>query len=1195
MPDRLIGPQVVRGTICRDKWRVDVRVVCSDRVPERAASPMLVEVRWRAQEGEDLPPRPDDSGPVALTLRKRSEAGHGMIRFDGDAGPASMSFTADTRRLLTLWGESATVGSEPDVLLDLAVEGKVEASLPLAVGPLPAVVAIRGATAADPPPEGLAPGRAARVTAVVEGPPVPGSFRWFAAEPELLEVRGDAAAQSVELMARGGTGAQPTVFVFFAPEGDGPGVLASRRFTVSDLLSYRGRVVDQIGEPVAEARVEAVGPDGEMLGGTTTLEGGSWALVIDQVPAWTLALSRGEARAAYPQRPTLEELTSARDLGDSVLRLPVALEGTVGADGDNLPRDVRRLQDRLQELGRLGAADVAAEPVDTAAAGPVNLLAMPRLYGALHSQLMLSLGIPFPLALIRAADPVLAAMNGSLPFPPVRLALTAPVGELPGASPAPAAINRPADVRAVQERLLQVGFLPEAGYLAERVDPAAVPVVASVPAARLARTLAAIREFDRLVVQGSLRAVIPGRRNAQLLDEPYLFGLLPLRLRFPVGVGAPNHPADVRAVQDRLLRLGALAPAGHQAEAVAVPDPDATPPPAPVAETALTATLAALASFRQQRLGVAAAAGVAELEEPTLERLNHPPRLALVDAVGEPAGTPPVPAPNRAADVRALQDRLRFLGFLAEADHLRERVNPVTPPPVALAPASATVAAIRAFRQQVLGDPAPAAGTVPPPVRIGPADRPPALSLTGPVGAGKTNARADLRAVQDRLKALRFLSATDHARELVDPARTGPVAEADLASTFAALGALRRQVLRHPAAAAGQAWTAQGVVEPDDDTHRLLSNPLSWGRDPVALTGSVGFMGWNRPADVRAVQDRLLRFAVLTSAHHGTEQANPALTDRVAETALVETVAAVRRFREAFLGAAAPALARIEPAHPTLAALDNPLFALSQPIVLAGSVGAGGANARAEVRTVQDRLRDLRWLAEGDHRTEAAAVAAGGAAVADAVIPRTIAAVRSFQERVMGATVPAGGRIDPLDEANRLLAKPFLPPAVQIGLTGSVGAGAARNSAPDVRTVQTRLHRLGYLDTATFLTEQAAAAGAGNVAVAAIPGTVAAVRRFQRTASGGTDGILSTGGAGERTLGDPTFTTPSTTNPHTDLREAGPAMPAFAHAVQQIITAIEAHEAGGSTGEVPALLRNGSRTPASFGKAQMIGGTAVET
>jgi hypothetical protein len=45
----------------------------------------------------------------------------------------------------------------------------------------------------------------------------------------------------------------------------------------------------------------------------------------------------------------------------------------------------------------------------------------------------------------------------------------------------------------------------------------------------------------------------------------------------------------------------------------------------------------------------------------------------------------------------------------------------------------------------------------------------------------------------------------------------------------------------------------------------------------------------------------------------------------------------------------------------------------------------------------------------------------------------------------------------------------------------------------------------------------------------------------------------------------------------------------------RIIIAIEAEEGGVSSGEIPAILRNASGTPTSWGSAQVIGGTAVGT
>jgi hypothetical protein len=81
-----------------------------------------------------------------------------------------------------------------------------------------------------------------------------------------------------------------------------------------------------------------------------------------------------------------------------------------------------------------------------------------------------------------------------------------------------------------------------------------------------------------------------------------------------------------------------------------------------------------------------------------------------------------------------------------------------------------------------------------------------------------------------------------------------------------------------------------------------------------------------------------------------------------------------------------------------------------------------------------------------------------------------------------------------------------------------------------------------------------------------------------------------------RALADPTWGTLTTVNPNATNTAAGLAPATFPREVRQIITAVETIEAGqGGRGERPAELQNASGTPASFGRSQLIGGTAVDT
>lgn len=1193
MPFTSIGREVVRGTLCKDRWRAQVTLMCGDRLPVGAGSPLFLAIEWRDErDSPEVPDQPEDAKPVVLTLKKRSPASSGDVRFDNADGEVTKGFPGNARTVLTLFGVAQSSGEVADVDLEVKVEDEVRATIPLSVGPPATAVEIRAENGTDPAATHAVPDSPLRLRAVVAPTATGGTFRWVTLSDDTLEIRGSTTEDVVEVIPKDGSGDRQIMVLYTPPEG--LSVMVAHPLQLATELTYRGRLLDTIGLPISGAEVTAELFNGDTLApATTTGQSGTFEVRAPLQPELRIALRYEGEELTFTQTPTVAQMVAPVELGDLVMRIPVSLVGPVVDGSPAHAVDLARIQDRLLHLGRLSAADVEAEPIDPTSQVSIDIGTRPLLLAALCAQLRAGTGKRF--LEVQPGDPTLDALNADPIFPIVPTTITGPVGEEPGMQvPSTPAINARANVRAVQDRLHQLGFLSTAGYRAERVDPASGP--ATTAAGTIPVTLGAIRVFDMNVSLGALRSIVPGRENARLLGDPHQFGLAPLKLSGTVGVGGVNRASDVRLVQDRLRTLGYLSEANYTAELVPV-----SPSDEPIEDSAIPQTIAALAAAHIARVGPRPTGEPdrIELNDPALDRLNHPPRVDLRSGVGAAeAGVE-----NRAADVRAVQDRLRLLGFLSQANLDAERVNEARTTAVDIASIPQTMAALTAFRDAVIhGGAAPA--TPPAPARILPDERPTPITLTGTVGPGGANARADVREVQDRLLALRFLSVPDHGREVVDPARTEPLNPASLASTFAAIRALQQQVLRLPAEVAGQEWTAQGVIRPGDAAARLLSDPLFFGREKIVLRGSVGELGWNRRSEVRAIQDRLKEMRLLTEAHHTAEQVDPAQADAagrapVLASALVETRRAIARLREGFLGEPAPAIQRIDAASPFLLALRNPLLptansgalpALWRNVNLQGSVGAGGENRAADVRAVQDRLRDLGFMSPADHAAEAPA----GANVADDAMRQTIAAVERFERRML-IPAEADGVIEPLDATNRLLGRPVLPPPISLGLTGSVGAGTSANQNPNLRKVQDRLHSLGILSTEAYLAERVPATGGGTNPAANIPLTIAAIERFQRTAAGGVDRIIGAGGMTERILNDPTHGTPTIPNPNTDYRNAGPAMPAFPQALQRIILAIEAHEAGGSTGEVPAILRNGSGTPASYGKAQVIGATGVGT
>jgi hypothetical protein len=122
MATETLGREVVQGTICRDRFKASVTVVCSDAIPPGADSPLALAVRWRQErDGSGPPGMPDEAKPIVLSLRRRTAAATGDIRFDRAGGPTEKGFTADATELLTLHGQAPTAGAEADVVLEVKI------------------------------------------------------------------------------------------------------------------------------------------------------------------------------------------------------------------------------------------------------------------------------------------------------------------------------------------------------------------------------------------------------------------------------------------------------------------------------------------------------------------------------------------------------------------------------------------------------------------------------------------------------------------------------------------------------------------------------------------------------------------------------------------------------------------------------------------------------------------------------------------------------------------------------------------------------------------------------------------------------------------------------------------------------------------------------------------------------------------
>lgn len=217
---RGIGRELTRSTICVRRSRAAVTLMCADRVPVAAAD-LLVIIEWTNFE--------DD---VVLSFRRLNAAGGGDLRFDAADGPTSKTFPHRTRELVRIVGAAATTGADPDVMLDVTIEGRVVDSLPISVGPAATSVDVRAVDGVSPAVDRWLPGATDRLRAVPT-PAGPGTFTWLTlADPAVLTITTPASAD-VAVVRAGSSGPDTplVVAVLHTPAG-GPAVMAVHRLRV---------------------------------------------------------------------------------------------------------------------------------------------------------------------------------------------------------------------------------------------------------------------------------------------------------------------------------------------------------------------------------------------------------------------------------------------------------------------------------------------------------------------------------------------------------------------------------------------------------------------------------------------------------------------------------------------------------------------------------------------------------------------------------------------------------------------------------------------------------------------------------------------------------------------------------------------------------------------------------------------------
>ncbi len=381
---------------------------------------------------------------------------------------------------------------------------------------------------------------------------------------------------------------------------------------------------------------------------------------------------------------------------------------------------------------------------------------------------------------------------------------------------------------------------------------------------------------------------------------------------------------------------------------------------------------------------------------PAFQLQNAPVMQRQVDLGGSVGDS----GANNPADVRAVQDELHTLGFLNDANWQAERIAADAADAVAIADIPLTMAAISAWSSTALGRPLltiepdqitesslngglnHAMGTV---------------NVGGTVGQGGTNNPADVRAVQARLSTLGYLSAENLQAETPAEDVADPIPDASLPQTISAVTSFNNDN-----------GTSLHFISVDSLQESLLNNPRQFSEERFALGGSAGRAGDNAPADVTALQNRLVALGYLSQANATAEAPAEGATDAIADADITQTISALESFQEV-MGLDSNGLSGA--GSDTHRLLMNPSLPAPGGVDIGGNVGRGQANAGADVRAIQDRLHDLGFLSTSNYLTER--VDPAGGAVADADIPNTITSIENFQRNAVGRPdgwVGAGGK-----------------------------------------------------------------------------------------------------------------------------------------------------------------------------------------
>ncbi len=305
----------------------------------------------------------------------------------------------------------------------------------------------------------------------------------------------------------------------------------------------------------------------------------------------------------------------------------------------------------------------------------------------------------------------------------------------------------------------------------------------------------------------------------------------------------------------------------------------------------------------------------------SLRLLNQALPVALgVVNIGQAVGRG---APNSRADVQQVQDRLQSIGILAANHHQQETVaNQNNVQNIQDNAIPETINAISRFNIELVGV---SLHQIRPDSREEqylnnpPRFRQQMLNVDAGVGANQPNPAAEVRAVQDRLLGLTYLTVNDHAAEAVNPnnpPNPNQIPDNQIPHTIAAIRSFQLAM----------GLNNNGMVTRGSETLRLLIRPSLPVARNLNLASPVGVgprHNLNQRPAVRSVQDRLQELGFLSTNHYLNELADSSVQGNIAPNQIPHTIEAIRSFQSIVVGTND---GNIDPGGKTERTLNDPTY-----------------------------------------------------------------------------------------------------------------------------------------------------------------------------------------------------------------------------------------------------------------------------